>query len=84
MGKGGQKKAKYDAQKSRTTSNKVKNIAKAKKLGDKKAGVSLTQENYKPKFKPEVQETVKTKPVKGELKVVQEDGPGNKITQGDF
>ena len=51
MAKGGQKKAKYDAQKLRTSKNKMKNIAKAKLRGDSKAGVSLTQADYKPKAK---------------------------------
>jgi len=51
MAKGGQKKAKYDAQKGRTARNKAQNIAKAKLLGDTNAGVALTQANYKPKVK---------------------------------
>lgn len=54
MAKGGQKKDKYAAQKVHSTSNKAKNIAKAKLLGDKKAGVSLTQTDYKSKNKTPV------------------------------
>ena len=84
MGKGGQKKAKYDAQKGRTAKNKAKNIAQAKILGDKKAGTPRTQADYNPKPKAEIQETVKPKQEKSDLRVVQETGPGNKVIQGDF
>lgn len=58
MAKGGKKKAKYDAQKLRSSSNKAKNIANAKALGDKKAGVSLTQADYKPKVKKVASTTI--------------------------
>ena len=86
MAKGGQKKAKYDAQKGRTAKNKAKNIAKAKLLGDKKAGVPRTQTDYKPKPKAEVLEIVKPKQEKSDLRIVVE-GENvlrNKVIQGEF
>ncbi len=41
---------KYVKQRARTSENKVRRIAKAKALGDKAAGTSLTQFDYRPKY----------------------------------